>query len=200
MGGMVFTTVQFADTPQLAFEMAVKEAREEYGNQGYTGTISEKDGFRLFSLPPSFIGRIDDPFSINEEDDLIDYLMENAPYQQVFNDKWGPAVCIPLMDYDHTVQKQIGIDEVSNTLPETIEKELVFGVSVKGLQKKLFKTGHEAISFAKRLALNGEMAEVHAYYQITNHSSLIFSASPTMRDEVVKGGMKAYLFTGYASC
>ena len=51
MGATEFSTVGHGNTAQAAFTAAVEQARHEHGNGGYTGTIAEKDSFRLITLP-----------------------------------------------------------------------------------------------------------------------------------------------------
>lgn len=52
MGACDFTTVGVGKTPQEAFNKAHEAAQWEYGHGGYSGTIAEKGGFVLFTLPP----------------------------------------------------------------------------------------------------------------------------------------------------
>ncbi len=52
MGAWNFQNTEVAKTPEQAFKTAVDNARWEHGNGGYTGTIAEKPGFVLFTLPP----------------------------------------------------------------------------------------------------------------------------------------------------
>lgn len=72
---------------QKAFEEAVEEARYEYGNRGYTGTISEKDGYKIRSRTP-----------MNEQA-AREFIKKDGDK----NDKWGPAFAIP-----YTESKPVG--------------------------------------------------------------------------------------------
>ena len=83
MGADVFHTQAKAETANKAFKVAVDDAFYEYGHQGYTGTIAEKDSFTMIDLPE---GR--DPFEYAEE--LID------KYDSRIDNKWGPAGCFDL--------------------------------------------------------------------------------------------------------
>jgi hypothetical protein len=51
MGATDFTSVACGKTPEAAFNVARENAAWEHGHGGYTGTIAEKSGFVLFTLP-----------------------------------------------------------------------------------------------------------------------------------------------------
>jgi hypothetical protein len=51
MGATNFSTVAFGKTAADAFRNAVNEARHWAGNEGYTGTIAEKDDFIFIGTP-----------------------------------------------------------------------------------------------------------------------------------------------------
>jgi len=51
MGGTTFSHSAKGKTAQEAFQNAVEEARWEYGNSGYTGSIAEKHSFVMIKLP-----------------------------------------------------------------------------------------------------------------------------------------------------
>jgi hypothetical protein len=72
-------------TAQEAFNYAVKEARYMYGHGGYTGTIAEKDSFRMVYVPPG-----EDPIQYAEK-----ILFEDKSQHC---DKWGPANCVEFLD------------------------------------------------------------------------------------------------------
>jgi len=81
MGADEFQNKKSAKTAEEAFQLLVEQARHEDGNGGYTGTIAEKNGFRMEQprkdeTPRDCVRRcIDDP-------------------QHWSNDKWGDAACI----------------------------------------------------------------------------------------------------------
>ena len=83
MGADVFHTQTRGTTAKEAFDIAVEDALYDYGHQGYTGSIAEKDSFVMIDLPE---GR--DPYEYAEE--LID------KYDSRIDDKWGPAGCFDL--------------------------------------------------------------------------------------------------------
>lgn len=83
MGANSFSVVVKGPTARKAFDEAVKNARYEYGHNGYTGTIAEKGSFVMITCPQ---GRDPQDYAdelIEEEDKRID-------------DKYGPAGCIAL--------------------------------------------------------------------------------------------------------
>ena len=54
MGAADFFTTARGKTAQEAFGAALDEARHMFGRGGYTGTIAEKDGFKMVSVPPGW--------------------------------------------------------------------------------------------------------------------------------------------------
>lgn len=65
-----------------AFREAVEEAQFECGHGGYTGTIAEKNDFKMVEVP-----KRTDPFefALKCQDDTSD---------NFWSDKWGPAACV----------------------------------------------------------------------------------------------------------
>ena len=52
MGAYEFTSYGFGKDAGVAFDACVRQAQWEFGHGGYTGTIAEKDDFRLLPPPP----------------------------------------------------------------------------------------------------------------------------------------------------
>ena len=70
-----------AITAEQAFTELVQQAQYDYGHSGYTGTIAEKDSFKMVELP--------------KEKNVYDFIEECLDNEDGFwNDKWGPAACI----------------------------------------------------------------------------------------------------------
>lgn len=69
-----------------AFVSAVENAKYKYGNDGYSGTIAEKNILILLEEVDSF----------KEARELSNQLMESN--HKVYDDKWGPAGCITVKD------------------------------------------------------------------------------------------------------
>tara|TARA_R110002020_G_scaffold38397_2_gene115470 strand:+ start:406 stop:687 length:282 start_codon:yes stop_codon:yes gene_type:complete len=76
MGAVDFTHVAKGNTASEAFDSAVQEASYNYGHAGYTGTIAEKSGFEMKTVPEG-----------ETIEDFINRTLED-------NDKWGNAFCI----------------------------------------------------------------------------------------------------------
>jgi len=76
MGAVDFTHVAYGESPEKAFSSAVQEASYDYGHAGYTGTIAEKSGFEMKTVPEG-----------ETIEDFINRTLED-------NDKWGNAFCI----------------------------------------------------------------------------------------------------------
>jgi hypothetical protein len=85
MGACRFVTQSKGIDAKDAFANAVREARWENGNSGYTGSIAEKSTFTLIDLP---VGK--------NAESYADELMTQDD-KRVSN-KWGPAGCIALKD------------------------------------------------------------------------------------------------------
>jgi hypothetical protein len=83
MGASSFHTRATGDTAKIAFENATEGARYQYGHRGYTGTIAEKNSFRMLTVP-----------SGQSVDQFVDALMWDDNHW--INDKTGPAGCINL--------------------------------------------------------------------------------------------------------
>ena len=102
MGADRFDTRAWGKTAKQAFNRAVKQAQYDHGHSGYTGTIAEKCDFEVFESPIedvyAFIDAIDrycydNVCHIDEKyKDIV------ARAAKVYDDKWGPAVCIPLSE------------------------------------------------------------------------------------------------------
>lgn len=87
MGATNFWHTANGKTPEEAFRNARQEARYEHGHGGYSGTIAEKNSFVL-AKPPA--GTDPNEFCRLIENEGVPSLVET------YNDKWGPAVCVPL--------------------------------------------------------------------------------------------------------
>ena len=102
MGATNFETVSLGKDAGDAFRSAVADARHEYGHGGYTGTIAEKDGFTVFGLPAGvtareLMGWVEKAcYSIMPEGLPAEHRALVMEMAGVYNDKWGPAVCLEL--------------------------------------------------------------------------------------------------------
>ena len=83
MGADVFMITATGVSARDAFNNAREEALWEHGHGGYTGTIAEKDSYKLISLKEGY-----EPYEYAEV--LID---EGDPR---IDNKWGPAGCFDL--------------------------------------------------------------------------------------------------------
>jgi hypothetical protein len=84
MGASVFFDSGTGKTAKEAFNAVVEDARYESGHGGYTGTIAEKDSFKVLSdkVYESYQEAADYAESLIDEDDAR------------VSDKWGPAGCL----------------------------------------------------------------------------------------------------------
>ncbi len=104
MGAADFSNVGRGKTPDEAFDYLVTEARYEHGHGGYTGTIAEKHSF-ISSVPPADVEPRQWARWIETADNEGDMAEVPAKYRSLirkandaYEDKWGPAVCVPLGD------------------------------------------------------------------------------------------------------
>lgn len=84
MGACEFWATATGATPEEAFQKARDRALHEYGHNGYTGTIAEKNSFIELSVP----------LDMGPTDYADKLLLDDAR----INDKWGPAGCVALND------------------------------------------------------------------------------------------------------
>lgn len=90
MGAQAFVTVSRGETAQDAFVTAVQDAQYENGHGGYTGTIAEKNTFKVIDPPKGF--DIDNP--IRSAFDLIEGYGSRPT--EFWDDKWSSAACVEL--------------------------------------------------------------------------------------------------------
>lgn len=88
MGACDFYSRAKGKTPEEAFWRAVEEARWEYGNGGYSGTIAEKSEFQIITVPDGQSAASYASELLDEDDERI-------------SDKWGPAGCLKVKDGEY---------------------------------------------------------------------------------------------------
>ena len=86
MGAISFITEVEGISPKQAFKTAKDDALYEFGHNGYTGTISEKDSFKVI-IPPE---------GVNTNDEIYEYVDTLLDDDDRFVDTYGPAGCIKL--------------------------------------------------------------------------------------------------------
>ncbi len=106
MGATNFHDSGVGKNANEVFHKLGEEARYEYGHGGYTGTIAEKHSFKMFTPPKGmtvkeFIDAVEDYDPDNTKD---------APYEvrqahRVYEDKWGPAVCVEVETFPNGLKK-----------------------------------------------------------------------------------------------
>jgi hypothetical protein len=121
MGACEFEVYSTGETVHQAYLDAVGNARHEWGHGGYTGTIAEKNGFKVFDIGhmdiadfQRIIGQCIDPenkamMDSNKamSEEWVNKGIENfrtlaqaagivtaARIVEAYEDKWGPAVAI----------------------------------------------------------------------------------------------------------
>lgn len=87
----------FQNARSEAFQNARSEAQYEYGHGGYTGTIAEKDNFKIVPLPAAVT-------DLSMADEAANAIMSGVAtsldptgeIHDIADDKWGPAACFDL--------------------------------------------------------------------------------------------------------
>jgi hypothetical protein len=119
MGANEFRTSGTGANAQEVFSQLRDQAAWDRGHGGYTGTIAEKPGFVVVPVPPDFVVPDDlnvySPRGASDHDqrvygyaEALQAFVQNAdgyldprfpgPAQELWNDKWGPAVALRLDD------------------------------------------------------------------------------------------------------
>jgi hypothetical protein len=128
MGATSFSAVGVGRDVREAFNNAVEEAHYENGHGGYTGTIAEKPSYVVHEAPSrisaeKFAGWVED--WSNYEYDHNKSFLKAIPTKyrdrvkrahDNYDDKWGPAVAIPLAGKElkefkkkHTMSLQLSV-------------------------------------------------------------------------------------------
>ena len=83
MGAAGFTTTGTGSNAKEAFRSAVRQAQQEEGSAGYTGSIAEKRDFVLLSLPPDT--------NPSDYGALRAHAYGLMDTHKLVSDTWGPA-------------------------------------------------------------------------------------------------------------
>lgn len=94
MGASDFLEIGSGKNAKEAFDLLVEEACYEYGHGGYTGTIAEKNSFKIVS---------DKTFASFEEAEKFINTLYDKDDKRVL-DKWGPALCVKFTDKNNTIK------------------------------------------------------------------------------------------------
>ncbi len=130
MGAEVFWCENSGKNAEEAFDKAVEDACYYHGHGGYTGTIAEKGGFRVFEAPK---GMSAEKFMQLIENASCDQFEGVSPEHKqlvinaaaIFDDKWGPAVCVPLAGKELAEAKKKYCE--ANHIKRTSRKFFLFG-------------------------------------------------------------------------
>ena len=100
MGAMIFYNSAKGINAREAFKQEQEQAYYEYGHGGYSGTIAEKSSYTMSRKPKDFdanqwVEMIED---FDEDDKDQEYYYELKKDFEVYDDKWGDALCIPTTD------------------------------------------------------------------------------------------------------
>jgi hypothetical protein len=96
MGAQSFYNRVKSTNASVSFSEEVEQACYDYGNDGYTGTIAEKDSYTE-SSKPSQIGAdewIDLLEGFDDSNRGQEHFRELRRDATIYHDKWGDALCI----------------------------------------------------------------------------------------------------------
>lgn len=102
MGATTFSTISNGTTASKAFWEAVEQANYNHGHSGYTGTIAEKNSFKMIPMPDRVPYKTDLTDASGYKDNLrkaqeIAEDMFDRDDERI-SDKWGDAGCIEICD------------------------------------------------------------------------------------------------------
>lgn len=100
MGAEVFYNRRKGTSASELFREENENACYEYGHGGYSGTIAEKSSYSMSKKPSEidaddWINMIED-FDYDDKDN-VNYRALKKDYE-VYDDKWGDALCVPTSD------------------------------------------------------------------------------------------------------
>lgn len=189
MGGTTFYTYGEGKNPKEAFEQAVKDAKEMYGNRGYTGTIAEKDDFVVIDCPKEMTPSSYANHLIQEDDPRIS---RNS----------SPAGCIfieNLRDAEgEEVERTVIKTKTTNIAQNGTKKWATYYVLYAGgIEMDKQKIKKEAVSSAKKIAmLHQTQVDIRIEKRLEEGDTLAATVTPIFSDE--KQAWNHYLFFGWA--
>lgn len=193
MGATTFYETARGKTPEQAFRAAVRQAKQDYGSGGYSGTIAEKNSFTLLELPKQYK---------ENPEAYADHLIETDDAR--ITDKYGPAGCILIRSMDITEQEVGKIQRTNLKAEGKREWETLYFIESDTDEGRVTinfsKFKDEAIKIAVDNAKEtGNPAFVVLTKRLVKQDPVVFRATPTFKNVVVKNGLHEYLFFGWAS-
>ena len=161
-GGSDFQEYVNGSDARRCFAEAVQNAKYDYGSGGYTGTIAEKDSFKIVSRTPM------------TEHQATEYMEANISR----NDKWGPAFAIPIAEERELSRQQYTVQVKARSEYEArqVAKELI---KSKGRTRKgaaitveiLFRGGITLIKEAGKPKM-GWVPDANKFWKISSYGNL----------------------------
>lgn len=139
-GATTFYNYGKGNNARKIFNDLVQDARYDHGNQGYTGTIAEKDGFKIVS----------DPVTQQKANEIADDKIDR-------NDKWGPAFAIPIVGASKPkvvkINKTVFATKPRNAV-EALKEELRLKYRSKGFEVSFTNLGDRNVELSRSVALS----------------------------------------------
>ena len=100
MGAEVFYNRAKGTSASKAFNQEHQQACYENGHGGYTGSIAEKSGFTMSHKPKDIDANkwVEMVEEFDYDDKNQDYFRQLKKDYEVYDDKWGDALCVPTSD------------------------------------------------------------------------------------------------------
>lgn len=189
MGGTTFYTKAEGKNPKEAFERAVKEAKYEYGNRGYTGTIAEKDDFVVIDCPKEMMHSHYASYLIKENDPRISN--NNSPAGCIFIESLRDA---EEEEAEHTVIKT----KIVNVPQKGTKKwETYYVLYAGGTMLDKQKLKKDALRVANTLATQYQtQIDIRIEKHLEEGNTLTATVTPVLSN--VQEAWNLYLFFGWA--
>lgn len=195
MGATNFTAYTTGRTVEEAFEIAVRRAKTNHGNSGYSGTIAEKGNLGLIEItvPSSYKGR---------EKEYVERMEWDNNSQLM--DKWGPTGYIKLLSYDRKEYVPDKIKRHHGKVDGPRKWESLYMVYADGEERTVevdfSKFKDEAVKKAVAYTKETECStSVVLVKRLVNQDPVVFTANMSYKEVVVKNGLTDYIFFGMAS-
>jgi len=151
-GSSSFTDLGYGSDARSVFRELVRDAQDEYGRRGYTGTIAEKDSYKIVAEPMT-------------QDQAYKYAAEHINEY----DKYGPAGCIPIVESKVVAEKEFEVKIKAKTKEEAMKiasEELKTGQKRAGTTIEVNFTEVTMTTPASKGTVDGSPSTVGTKYMI----------------------------------
>jgi len=147
-----FTAIGYGSDARSVFRELVQDAQDDYGSRGNTGTIAEKDSYRIVAEPMT-------------QGQAYKYADQHISEY----DKYGPAGCIPIVDSKVVAQKEFEVKVKAKTREEAmniVSEQLKTGQKRAGTTIEVNFTNVTMTTPASKGTVDGSPSTVGTKYMI----------------------------------